>query len=150
MLVFLPLSSDELTAWATTGTLTPQQAYAVTADLRASFGFAVADEEDAEHTVLHVAGLASLLTSGVRLVAVVDAAADPVVGAGFGDVTLGATPFTAITALFADDVPARATTLRERLEGVSLETAWDDDEVAAFMSEHELLWHGPGEWDSLH
>lgn len=149
MLVFVPVSREQLTAWATSGTLTPGVAYAVTPGLRASFGFAVADDEEAEHTALHVAGLAALLTSGVRLVAVAEAMARPRADAEFGEVSLGATPFSAITAVFADDASVETSALHRRLDGDSLASAWDDDAVAAFLSEHELLWHGPGEWRTL-
>ena len=61
MLVFVPLSRTELSVWAESGRLRPRYAHAVTPSLRAAFGFGPADDEDAEHTVLHIAGLAALL-----------------------------------------------------------------------------------------
>ena len=149
MLVFVPVSVDELRAWAGAGVLTPIAAFAVTAAMRAGFGFAADDDEEAEHTALHIAGLAGLLRGERRLVAVVSAAARPVPDGEFGEVTVQALPWAAVTALFAEDAPQSAARLHHRLAGSTLATAWDDAEVEAFLSEHELLWHGPGEWAAL-
>lgn len=149
MLVFVPLGADELAAWATSGTLAGRPAFAVTVAMRAAFGFSTPDDEEAEHTALHIAGLASLLATGSRLVAVVEAPARPVVGAELGDVEVDPLAFTALTALFAEDAPAEVGALRRRLADASLELAWDDAEVAEFLTVHELMWHGPGEWATL-
>ncbi|MFT3861208.1 DUF6912 family protein [Micropruina sp.] len=149
MLVFVPLTASRLTGWAVGGPIVPRQAFAVTSSLRQAFGFTADDEEDAEHTVLHIAGLAGLLYGRKRLVAVVEASARPVPGSEFGEVTVGELPWTAVTALFSDDAADAAAVLRKRLSGRSLATAWDEQEVADFLTEHELLWHGPGEWSTL-
>lgn len=150
MLVFVPLSRTELQVWAESGRLHPSDAYAVTPSLRAAFGFGAADDEDAEHTVLHIAGLAALLHPGRRrLVAVAEASATPEAGDEFGRVRTGSLPWSAVTALFGDEDPDAASALRDELDRVSLGTAWDDPRVADFLAEHELSWHGPGEWDTL-
>lgn len=149
MLVFVPLAADELTAWATSGVLSPGRAFAVTEAMRAAFGFATPDDEDAEHTALHIAGLASLLRTGTRLVAVAEAPARPVADSEFGEVAVDSLTFAAVTALFAEDAHEQAAVLHQRLQGVALQAAWDDEAVADFLSDHELLWHGPGEWDTL-
>lgn len=149
MLVFVPLTTAELAAWAESGAAAPRQAFAVTSSLRQAFGFTADDEEDAEHTALHIAGLAGLLQGGQRLVAVVEASARAVPGSEFGEVTVGELPWSAVTALFSDDAPDVSAALRVRLIGRSLATAWDEQEVAEFLAEHELLWHGPGEWSTL-
>ena len=67
MLVFVPLTADELAAWAQTGHHRPARGYAVTPSLSAAFGFGPADAEDAEHTALHIAGLAGLAYVRPRL-----------------------------------------------------------------------------------
>jgi len=149
MLLFVPLDAGELAAWATTGSHRPGAAFAVTGSLRAAFGFAVADEEDAEHTVLHIAGLQSLRRAGRRLVAVVDGDAEPVPGADFGEVRTGNVQWAAVTALFAEGAPGPAAAVPERLTDRSLEQAWEDPVIAEFLQDHELLWHGPSEWDTL-
>ena len=149
MLVFIPLTASRLTWWAVGGPIVPTQAFAVTTSLRKAFGFTTADDEDAEHTVLHIAGLAGLLYRRTRLVAVAEASARPEPWSEFGEVRVGELPWSSVTALFSDDAPDAAAAMRERLAGRSLATAWDEDEVAEFLAEHELLWHGPGEWSTL-
>ncbi len=149
MLVFVPLTADELAAWAQTGHHRPARGYAVTPSLSAAFGFGPADAEDAEHTALHIAGLAGLLDAGRRLVAVAEASATPVASSEFGQVRLGALPWSSVTALFADDDPGIADDLRGRLGGVALEAAWDDPVLAEEIGENELLWHGASEWQAL-
>lgn len=149
MLVFVPLSLHDLRAWAGSGELSPSEAFAVTATMRAGFGFGAEDDEEAEHTALHIAGLAGLLRVGGRLVAVAEAAARPVPDGEFGEVSVPALRWTAVTALFAEDAPREAARLHQRLAGSTLGTAWADPEIEAFVSEHELLWHGPGEWAAL-
>lgn len=149
MLVFVPLTASQLTRWAEGGSLEPGLAFAVTSSLRRAFGFTAADDEDGEHTALHIAGLAGLLYLRTRLVAVVEASGELVAGSEFGEVRVGPLPWSAVTALFGDDAPDAAAVLRERLTGRSLVTAWDEDAVADFLAEHELLWHGPGEWSAL-
>ncbi|MFT4217396.1 MAG: hypothetical protein QM619_09475 [Micropruina sp.] len=149
MLVFVPLTTAELATWAESGRHRPAAAYAVTPSLRAAFGFSLADDEDAEHTALHIAGLDALLRGGRRLVAVAEAAATPVSGAEFGEVAVGVLGFDAVTALFADESPVSAEALADRVGGRALDTAWDDPAVAEFLADNELLWHGPTEWQSL-
>lgn len=149
MLVFVPLTGDELAGWAQTGDRRAALGYAVTPSMSASFGFGPADAEDAEHTALHVAGLAGLLQTGRRLVAVAEAPARPVAGSEFGLVRLGSLRWSSATALFADDDPGIADALRAHLGPAALETAWDDPQVADFLGENELLWHGPCEWPAL-
>lgn len=149
MLVFVPLTTDELVAWAESRRHRPTAAYAVTPPLTAAFGFTSADVEDAEHTVLHIAGLAALLRGGRRLVAVAEASATPQPTADFGDVSLDVLGFEAVTALFADQSPASAQALAALVGGRTLDASWDDPPVADFLAENELLWHGPTEWRAL-
>ncbi len=146
MLVFVPLTTAELQAWAESGRHRPAAAHAVTEAFVAAFGFTPADGEDAEHTVLHIAGLAALLRDGRRLVAVAEAAATPVGGAEFGDVRVGELGFPAVTALFADSAPEATGELSALVGNRAIEAAWDDPEVADFLSDNELSWHGPTEW----
>ncbi len=149
MLLFVPLTTDELVAWAESGRHSPTAAHAVTPPLTAAFGFTPADVEDAEHTVLHIAGLAALLRGGRRLVAVAEASATPQPAADFGDVSLGVLGFEAVTALFADQSPASAEALVALVAGRMFDAAWEDPAVADFLAENELLWHGPTEWRAL-
>lgn len=149
MLVFVPLSAAELADWADSGARAAGIGHAVTPALRDAFGFAATDDEDAEHTALHVAGLAGLLAHGVRLVAVAEASGRPVPDSDFGEVLLGELPWAAVTALFSDDAPEQAAGLAGAVGAADLTGAWDDTRVADFLAEHELLWHGPGEWAAL-
>lgn len=149
MLIFVPLDSPALREWAQRGRHRPAVGYAVTTAMRDAFGFTTADDEEAEHTALHIAGLSSLLSSQRRLVAVADTPANPIPAADFGDVTVGAVSWSAVSALFGESAPLAADVLHRRLTGLDLPTAWDAEGVADFLGEYELLWHGPGEWTSL-
>ena len=104
MLVFIPLTQAQLSSWVEGGSFAPKQAFGVTNSLRQAFGFTPADDEEAEHTAMHIAGLSGLLSSGRRLVAVAEASARAVAGSEFGEVEAGAVPWYAageLTAHFA-------------------------------------------------
>ena len=75
-LVFVPVSAGVLAAWAGCGSLAgPRRGFAVTPSMLAAFG--LAEGEDAEYTVLCIAGIAGLLAHGERLVAVAEAPTTP-------------------------------------------------------------------------
>jgi hypothetical protein len=148
MLVFVPLARETLRTWAGQGRLPGAvTGHAVTPRMAAAFGFGSTLDEDAEHTALHIAGLAGLLANGERLVAVVEAPAQALEGdlAEFGAVSLREPGWPAVTALFVDDpeqpMPAVAAS--------SLAAAWDVDDVVEGLSDRELLWHAPTEWGTL-
>lgn len=145
MLVFIPLDVETLHRWAEGGSHQPAQAFAVTGALRTAFGFGPNDEEDAEHTVLHVAGVAALLTADRRLVAVAEVEATEQPDGHFGQVSTGDVQWRQITALFSDDAEA----VDDSLAGLDLEAAWEVATIADGPTERPLLWHGPGEWQAL-
>lgn len=145
MLVFVPVTPEALARWRAEGDHAPATAHAVTDGLRAAFGFTAADEEEAEHTALHVAGLAGLLRDAVRLVAVAEVAARPVPGDEWGRVQVPVVPWAALSAVFTESEPAAAAALAERSPGLDLAAAWDDPQVAEFLAAHQLLWHAPSE-----
>ena len=155
-LVFLPLTPDELAAWAGGGRRPgPAPGYTVTPAMAAAFGFDDPAGEDASHTALCVASLAGLLRHGVRLVAVAElpwrAAEDDLPeSAEFGAVSVGEADFAAVTALFGEGSDAAAVTaLATALDGVPLEQAWERDEVQALLADGALAWYGPAEWQQL-
>ncbi len=149
MLVFIPLTQSQLSSWVEGGSFAPKQAFGVTNSLRQAFGFTPADDEEAEHTAMHIAGLSGLLSSGRRLVAVAEASARAVAGSEFGEVEAGAVPWSAVNALFADDASGAATAGAVDRPHASLSDAWDDPAIADLLASHELLWHGPSEWAGL-
>lgn len=145
-LVFVPLSGDELSAWAGSGQLAgPRPGFAVTPAMLAAFG--LAEGEDAEYTALCIAGIAGLLAHGERLVAVVEAP----VSAGddeFGQVEVSDLPWSAVGSLFAEDGSdsAPVAVAVEAVMGSDLARAWEAAEVEALLAETDLLWYGPSEW----
>jgi hypothetical protein len=150
-LLFLPVTNAQLADWEAAGVLAgPLKAYAATPGLRAAFE--AADDEEAEHLVLLVASIAALAASGVRQVAVLDGAAEPMIDADvdFGAVVTGDLRFDAIQSLFADepDAPGLAEAA-EAAMGLSLQDAWNHPAVTVLLEEGDLLWHGAGEWQSL-
>lgn len=150
-LVFVPVSPSALADWARGGVLPGAvRAHAVTPGLRAAF--VPDDEEEAEHIALLVASVAGLRAHGARLVAVAGTGV-PLVPAGdadFGEVEVRDLPFSAVQSLFADEPGAAAlVTAAAQAPAEDLAQAWDAPAVVALLEGADLLWHGPGEWDSL-
>lgn len=146
-LAFVPVSGDDLAAWATSGVLPgPRDALAVTPALLAAFGFSEFTDEGAEHEVLCQASIVSLIRYGRRLVAVGEA---DVVAPGdlFGRVQIGDMPYERVLSIFRDAVEAPIVDdLAPIVQGQTLEQALDLPEVQHMLSETELLWYGPTEW----
>ncbi len=150
-LLFLPVKRAQLADWAAAGVLAgPLTAYTVTPGMLAAFE--PADAEEAEHLALLVASIAALTAGGAREVAVVEGEGEPVADGAtdFGEVTTGDLSFGAVTSLFADepDAPGLAAAA-SAVAGFQLQAAWDHPAVIALLEEADLLWHGPGEWESL-
>ena len=150
-LLFLPVSGAQLADWATAGVLAgPLAAFTVTPDFLAAFE--PADSEEAEHLALLVASVAALTATGVRQVAVVEGDAQPSTDGheDFGKVVAGDLRFDAIISLFTDepDAPGLADAAAAA-SGLSLQEAWNHAAVIVLLEEADILWHGPGEWESL-
>lgn len=147
MLVFIPVSREELAGWASGTPLRPVAAYAVTSAFAAAFDLPAGEIEDAERTAMHVAALAALLRTGTRLVAVAGTPASATDGE-WGEVTTGPVPWSAVTALFADEAGAAdaVSSAASALRGATLDQAWGDPAHEALMESADLLWHGPEEW----
>ncbi|MGC3993174.1 MAG: hypothetical protein QM779_03440 [Propionicimonas sp.] len=150
-LVLVPLTTEQLAGWATSGVLAgPRPGHAVTAGLRAAF--APSDDEEAEHIALLVASIASLVGTGRRLVAVVECSPRPDASADqdFGGVTVPDLAWDALQSLFADAGDAEGLPeAAAAAAGLSLTEAWDLPEVVRLLEEADLLWHGAGEWREL-
>ncbi len=150
MLVFVPLAPADLADWATSGKR-DVTGFAATPVFLETFDLSAHDIEDADLTLLEVAGIAGLLTHGVRLVAVCEATAAGAEPAEFGAVVAERVRWSAVESLFTDDEAgaARAASVAEALAGVELDEAWDDDAVTDLLRGTELLWHGSSEWARL-
>lgn len=150
-LLFLPVTGAQLADWQAAGVLAgPRKAYTATPGLGAAFE--PSDAEEAEHLALLVASVAALASSGVRQVAVLEGAAEPVTDGevDFGAVVTGDLRFDAIQSLFADepDSPGLAEAATAAM-GLTLQDAWNHPAVTVLLEEGDLLWHGAGEWQSL-
>lgn len=147
-LVFLPLSGSQLRSWATTGDLPGSHTgYAVTPAMLEAFG--MPDPEDAEYTALSIASVAGLLAYAERVVAVLDVTAQPT-DDEFGSVEMVTPSFTRVSALFGEDTdPAQAQAAAITVQGMTLDSAWEEPAVQALLRERDLLWYGPAEWESL-
>ena len=150
MLVFVPLAPADLADWATSGKR-DVTGFAATPVFLETFDLSAHDIEDADLTLLEVAGIAGLLTHGDRLVAVCEAPAAGAEPAEFGAVVAERVRWSAVESLFTDDEAgaARAASVAEALAGVELDEAWDDDAVTDLLRGTELLWHGSSEWERL-
>ena len=146
-LAFVPVSGEELGAWATNGVLPgPHDALAVTPALVTAFGFTGLTDERAEHEVLCQASVVSLIRHGRRIVAVGEA--DTVApGDLFGRVQISDMPYERVLSIFRDAADNQVVEdLVPRVSGRTLEQALDLPEVQHMLSETELLWYGPTEW----
>jgi len=148
--VLVPVSMEQLSGLREAPLAGPVTGFAVTPSLRDTFGLGDADEEEADRTALLLAGLSSLISYGKRLALVIDALAvddgDPL-----GEVTLRGVAWGEVSAIFADS-PEAATAVSDAAKAVSgldLDASWDTDAVRALMAEHDLLWYGPDEVDTL-
>lgn len=150
MLVFLPLTPHALHAWASGEPLRGVRGFAATPTFLAAFGLTPADDEDAERTLLHIAGLDGLVSHGVRLVGVVDAAARDL-ATDFGGVEVAEVAFASAVALFTDEADAAASVAKALadLGDGDLAAAWDSPAHEALMADADLLWFGPDEWEHL-
>ena len=146
-LVFVPVSSDELAAWATQGTLAgPRLAFAVTPAFMDAFGYASPTDEDAEHEVLRTASVESLIEHGRRMVVVAQASAGSP-GDLFGRIHVGDLAYTSVLSIFRDDPNAReVAALAPVVQDMTLERALDAVDVQRMLCDVELLWYGPTEW----
>lgn len=148
--VLVPISVKQLSCLREAPLAGPVTGFAVTPGLRGTFGLGDADEEEADRTALLLAGLSSLISYGKRLAVVIDAlAVDD--GDSLGEVTLRGVAWGEVSAIFAD-APEAATAVSDAAEAVSgldLDAAWDTAEVRALMAEHDLLWYGLEEVDTL-
>jgi hypothetical protein len=150
-LLFVPVTGAELADWHAAGVLAgPRKAYAATQGLSAAFE--ASDVEEAEHLALLAASVAALAASGVRQVAVLEGAAEPITDGDvdFGAVVTGDLRFDGIQSLFADepDAPGLAEAAAAAM-GLTLQDAWNHPAVTLLLEEGDLLWHGAGEWQSL-
>ncbi len=150
MLVFVPLDPAGLAQWAQSG-IRDVTGFAATPSFLDTFDLPVADSEDADLTLLELAGIEGLLRHGRRLVAVGQFAADGIEPAEFGAVAADGVSWESIESLFADDpVGAQAATVvHANLPESTLEAAWEDEAVTDLLRTTELLWHGPSEWEGL-
>lgn len=150
-LLFVPVTKDELGWWVAQGRLPAgEAAFTVTAGMEDAFG--VADSEEAERIALLVASVAALIRGGRRLVAVAEAvpAPRPSADPDFGEVSTPELPYTVVSAIFADEAGQRLVApAATAVAGQTLAQAWDEPAVTALLSEADLLWHGPGEWESV-
>jgi hypothetical protein len=118
----------------------------VTTGLCETFSLTPADDEEAERTALLLAGLSSLMTTGRRLVLVVESRATDE-GGGLGECSLASVAWRDVSAIFAD-APDAAQAVRDAASataGLDLDAAWDVTAVQALLSEHDPLWFGPEE-----
>ncbi|MCE1175407.1 MAG: hypothetical protein LWW77_12505 [Propionibacteriales bacterium] len=148
-LVFVPVTPQLLADWAGGAAMRPGlPGIAATDELCEAFG--VTDAEEAERVALLVASVAGLTAHGVRLVAVVSATAEPRAGGDpdFGEVSLPATSYHSVSAIFADE-PRAAVAAAAAVAGLPLAEAWEHPAVTALLSDVDLLWHGAGEWEAL-
>ena len=150
MVVFVPVSREALSGLTATPLTGPVAAFGVTSGLCDTFSLPPSADEEAERTALLLAGLASLIAYGSRLVLVVEATTTDDDG-GLGESTVSALAWRDVSAIFAEPAEAASAVAKAAaaVQGLDLDAAWDAEPVQALMSEHDLLWYGPEEVDAL-
>lgn len=148
MLVCCPLSGMQLEALAQ-GDRVQLPAFAATKLFMDAFGLGPEDAEDAERTLLYVAGLVALRDHGRRLVAVAEVVGAPD-GDEWGTVVVPPISFSSVQALFADDPQAEplVAAVRSVLPS-TLDGAWSHPEHERLLEQADLMWFGPDEWTGL-
>ena len=148
--VLVPVSHEQLDRVRSEPLPGPVRGFTVTPTLCATYGLGPSDEEEADRTALLLAGLSALLEHGRRLALVVEApSADT--GDPLGEVSLSEVKWRDVSAIFADGPEAEdaVSAAGRAVEGLDLDSAWDAEEVQALMAEHDLLWYGPEEVETL-
>lgn len=150
MLVFVPVASADLAAWASGEVLSDADAFAPTAAFLDAFGLSAPDEEDAERTLTYLAGLGALQRHGHRLVAVAEAPLGAEGDDEWGRVRVSL-PFSHVSALFADDPDAAAqvASVRAVVQDLSFDEAWSAPAHERLLADADLMWFGPEEWSQL-
>lgn len=150
VLVFCPVSHEELATLASGGAIHDVEAYAATSNFLQTFGLTERDAEDAERTAAYLAGLAGLLRTGSRVVVVAETSTKGA-STSLGEVIVPTLTFEAVSALFADDAGSADAVAKARasLDGLTVSEAWDDLAHEALLARVDLLWYGPDEWESL-
>ncbi|HOB03734.1 MAG TPA: hypothetical protein PKM36_00505 [Propionibacteriaceae bacterium] len=142
--LLVPLTREEWAMLREGRTLSSHDAYAPTAALGETFD--LEELEEVERAALLVASVASLLASGERLVASVEAAFDVDHESHLGKAHVAGLTMADVGAYFIDG-PEAADAVAAAVAatpGLDLDTAWETAEVQALL-EHDLLWHGPTE-----
>lgn len=150
MLIFRPLSVEELRALGTGEELTVQFAFGATPEFLRAFGLDDAADEDAERTLLYLAGLAALIRHGRRLVAVAEAPAQGL-GNEYGVVSCTrGVRMADVSALFAEDPASqRLADVTRAALAHGVEDSWGHPAHEALLANADLLWFGPEEWAVL-
>lgn len=143
-LVFVPVSEDELRVLGGETLGADRPGYTVTPELLAELGYGESDSEDAEYAALVLASVAGLAAHGIRLVVVAEV--DPsLVSAGEdpanGQVVLAELPTRSITSWFADEPGTDVTDAAAISKDLSIDQAWDLDQVQDLLNHHDLLWN---------
>ena len=156
MLVCVGVSDAELRALGAGATLPVPLGFAATPAFLDAFGLDDPTDEDAERTLLYLAGLAALQRHGRRVVLVadlapLDAPPDPLAPTTLGAVSARGVRLGQVSALFADDPHGRrlADAARPALAGLALEQAWEHPAHERLLAEADLAWFGPDEWAAV-
>jgi hypothetical protein len=155
-LMFVPASrmqARELRAGGATG---PWLAFLASPGLRAESGDLSVEELD--YVALNHAGVAQLVDpsadGSLRLVLAAEVPAPDLLDvdvASAGSATVATLAWSAVVALFADDLEAASAVAAARaaVRGRALSDALAAPEVAALLEAHDLGWYAPGELDRL-
>ena len=143
-LVFLPIAASEMDVLSGEIAVADRVAYTVTPRLLEELGYGENDSEDAEYAALVLASVAGLAAHGIRLVVVTEV--DPsLVSAGEdpanGQVVLAELPTRSITSWFADEPGTDVTDAAAISKDLSIDQAWDLDQVQDLLNHHDLLWN---------
>ncbi|MEL4506064.1 hypothetical protein AAEX63_14665 [Luteococcus sp. H138] len=145
VLVFVPCTADQAAILWRDGSLPGCQAFSVTPQLQQTLGYGPADAEDAEYACLVLASVHGLASHGSRLVLVAEVApatVKPGAETDNGGVRLTGLARNSVRSFFTDQdpQPLLAPALAA-VTGLSLDEAWERDEVQALIRDADLLWH---------
>lgn len=145
MLIAIPVSRSQASDLASHKRLPgPLQVFAPNDELRAMFE--VDDDEEAERAATMLASVWALARHGERIVVVAERDDfTPGDEAANGGGSVDGVALHQVVSWFADDPRADISQAAEQASGRSLDDAWDAPAVAAFITDHDLMWFAADE-----
>lgn len=146
------MSSTDAKMIAAGEPLINKSAFTVTPELMIALDYGSDLIEDAEFAAMVIASVAGLSAHGERIVLVAEINEDhtsDVVDPENGEIILATLAAGTVVAFFCDDTDADCSAAARASSGLSIDEAWEREEVQDLLNSSDLLWHGVEELNTL-